>query len=82
MDSRVLDHEPGLALFVEDSDPLIFYRRIGVLARELLSNEGLVYLELNSKYADDCAEMFTDQGWQVRVYQDMSGNKRFLKLWA
>ncbi len=47
MDSRVLEHEPHLALFVEDTDPIIFYKRIIDLCAKYLEERGYLFFELN-----------------------------------
>ena len=47
MQNNVLHHEPDLALFVSDDDPLIFYRHIALLALQSLKPDGLLYFEIN-----------------------------------
>lgn len=81
MDSRVLEHEPHVALFVEDNDPIIFYKRIIDLCAEHLEEKGLLYFELNPLYAIDvknyanASKIFNF----TEVLNDMSGKQRFLK---
>ena len=50
MDANVLDWEPSLALFVPDDDPLLFYRKIALLAMDILTEEGAIYFEINQAY--------------------------------
>lgn len=81
MDARVLEHEPHLALFVEDDDPIIFYKRIVDLCETNLKSAGYLYFELNPLYASDvknyanAANLFTF----TELISDMSGKLRFFK---
>lgn len=81
MEARVLEHEPDIALFVPNEDPLLFYRKIGELADRILNPGGSIYFELNSKYAVETQQLLESTGWYSHLYNDLSGNKRFLKLW-
>lgn len=81
MSSTVKNHEPAEALFVDDEDPLIFYRRIEEVAAQILNTDGRIYLELNASYARECLSLFANRNWQARLIEDMSGNERFLKVW-
>jgi release factor glutamine methyltransferase len=81
MDARVLTHEPHLALFVEDSDPIIFYKRIIDLCETHLQSKGYLFFELNPLYAEaiknyaNAANLFIF----TELINDMSGKQRFLK---
>lgn len=80
MGKNVLNQEPDLALFVEDEDPLIFYRRIAAFAKQHLSNQGCLMLELNQYHAGEVKKMFEKEGYKaVEIIQDMSGADRILK---
>ena len=57
MECNVLDHEPHLALFVPDDDPLLFYRAIAQYAVVALKPHGSLFFEVNPLYADDLAQM-------------------------
>ena len=79
MDSNVIDHEPSMALFVPDSNPLIFYTAICSYAKTALSSGGRIYFELNPLYADRLASQMSADGWQeVSLYRDMQSSVRFL----
>ena len=81
MEPRVLAHEPHLALFVEDPDPILFYRRIIDLCESALASRGYLFFELNPLFAFD-VKNYADR---VNLFNfaelivDMSGKNRFLK---
>lgn len=81
MDVRVLEHEPHLALFVEDNDPIIFYKRIIDLCDKYLEEKGWLYFELNPMYAIDVKNYANDSKIFnfTEILNDMSGKQRFLK---
>lgn len=79
MDSNVIDHEPALALFVPDNDPLKFYTAIARYAATALTDSGRLYFELNPRYAETLATEMSAYGWRdVRLHRDMQANIRFL----
>lgn len=83
MRSNVLDHEPALALFVPDDDPLIFYRAIAHHASRLLSAHGWGIVEINTLLAEPTAECFRQAGLQdVTILPDLSGKPRFVSFSA
>lgn len=80
MSPHVLDHEPELALFVPDDDPLLFYRAIGSYAVRTLNAGGWLYLEINPLYAEELRAMLTQLGFgQVLLQKDRYGKVRFCK---
>lgn len=79
MEPNVLQWEPSLALFVPDDDPLRFYRRIAVLGRDMLTDGGRLYFEINRAYGREMVEMLRTMGYVgVRVEKDLSQNDRFV----
>lgn len=79
MERNVLDHEPSLALFVPDTDPLMFYTAICRYASKALSSQGRLYFELNPLFAEQLASQMKAEGWQeVQLHRDMQGSLRFL----
>lgn len=79
MEPNVLDWEPELALFVPDSDPLRFYRRIASLGRDLLNLHGSLYFEINRAYGKEMIRMLHEQGYEeIRLIKDLSGNDRIV----
>lgn len=81
MDNRVLKHEPHVALFVENDNPIIFYTRIIDLCKEHLVEKGLLFFELNPLYANEVKKYATESKLfsSVELLKDMSGKLRFLK---
>lgn len=80
MERHVLEHEPHLALFVPDDDPLRFYRAIAKYGQKTLKPNGLLYFELNPLYAYDTESMVRELGYaETEIKQDMFGKQRFLK---
>lgn len=79
MERNVLDWEPSLALFVPDTDPLRFYRRIAELAQEMLAPGGRLYFEINRAFGEATVVMLCEQGYSnVHIQKDISGNDRFV----
>ena len=80
MAPNVLDHEPSLALFVPDDDPLLFYRSIARYAREALVPGGQLYFEINPLYRDELTAMLRDMGYtHIETRADQFGLQRMLK---
>ena len=80
MRRNVLDHEPWLALFVSDDDPLIFYRAVAAWAKQLLKSDGLCLVEINESLGRQTAKVFEDTGFRdVEVLQDLNSRDRFIR---
>ena len=80
MRQNVLEHEPWLALFVSDEDPLIFYRAVASWAKELLEDGGLCLVEINEALGAETAQVFVDAGFRnVEVLQDLNSRDRFVR---
>lgn len=79
MEANVLEHEPAMALFVPDDNPLVFYTSISVFAMDALVEGGRVYFEINPHYASELKDYMLSQGWDnVDVMADMQRLNRFL----
>lgn len=77
---NVLDHEPHLALFVPDDDPLVFYKVIADLGLEAMVPGGLVFLEINARFGAETAAVFLERGYEsAQVLQDLAGKDRFVR---
>lgn len=80
MHANVLQHEPHLALFVPDTDPLLFYRAIARYAMRSLRKGGWLLFECNTLYAHDTAQMASEMGFATSVVEDdCFGKPRFVK---
>lgn len=80
MRKNVLDHEPWLALFVSDDDPLIFYRAVAAWAKGLLNPGGLCLVEINEALGAETAQVFVEAGFHdVEVIQDLNSRDRFVR---
>ncbi|MFT3753085.1 MAG: peptide chain release factor N(5)-glutamine methyltransferase [Paludibacter sp.] len=80
MHSNVLEYEPHLALFVPDSDPLLFYRGIALFAQKHLTDNGKLYFEINREYGKETVEMLSELGFQdIELRKDISGNDRMVR---
>lgn len=78
MARNVLEHEPSTALFVPDTDPLLFYRAITRYAIGSLNDGGRLLFECNTLYAGDTARMMKDEGMAAtEVFDDCFGKPRF-----
>lgn len=79
MHRNVLEHEPDLALYVKNTDPLIFYRRIAKLAKVGLQKSGNLYFEINQYLANETEEILKNSGFKTGLKKDIFGNYRMLK---
>jgi release factor glutamine methyltransferase len=80
MQENVLNHEPHLALFVKDQDPLLFYRKIAQLAARSLSAGGLLFFEINRDMGQATIDLLANLGFRdMELRKDLSGNYRMLK---
>ena len=77
---NVLAFEPHLALFVEDNDPLIFYRKIAELANQFLNEKGFLFFEINQYLGKDMIEMTKTYFTEVALKQDAMQNDRMMKM--
>lgn len=81
MHANVLRHEPHLALFVPDTDPLLFYRAIARYSMRSLRKGGWLLFECNTLYALDTAQMASNMGFATSVVEDdCFGKPRFVKV--
>lgn len=76
---NVLDNEPHLALFVEDNDALIFYRKIAELAQKNLSKNGQLFFEINQYLGQEMMELLEKMNFKnIELRKDIYGNYRML----
>ncbi|MDX8554147.1 peptide chain release factor N(5)-glutamine methyltransferase [Tenacibaculum sp. 1B UA] len=78
--NNVLENEPHLALFVEDNNPLLFYKKIADLAKNNLTKTGLLFFEINQYLSKETVEMLKDKGFtKIELRKDLFGNNRMIK---
>ncbi len=83
MRPNVLDHEPHLALFVPDEDPLVFYRAIAGWASSCLKPGGLGVVEINEALGPQTADIYEVAGFSdVRIVKDLNNKDRFVMFHA
>jgi len=80
MQKNVLEYEPEMALFVEDENPLVFYKAIAEISKTLLKDKGCIYLEINEAFGNETVQMLKDQGFMdVELKDDLFGKPRMVK---
>ena len=80
MEKNVLEHEPAIALFVPDEDPLKFYRAIAEFASLELRSWGMLYFEINPLYEKETREMLEGFGFKdIETKEDSFGKKRMMR---
>lgn len=80
MDSNVLDYEPRDALFVTDDDPLLFYRKIVMQAKNLLLPNGKIFFEINETQGRNMENLLAENNFKdISLFQDIHGKDRFVK---
>lgn len=79
MNNNVLDHEPHLALFVPDNDPLIFYKVIGKKGLPALKAGGRIVVEINERFGKEVCDIFIQAGFtNARVIKDLQNKDRIV----
>lgn len=79
MTENVLYHEPDVALYVTDNDPLQFYKAVADLGRHKLHPNGWLYFEINERYGPQVVSMLQEKGYQhCALHQDMYGRDRIV----
>ncbi|PRP66104.1 peptide chain release factor N(5)-glutamine methyltransferase [Nonlabens agnitus] len=76
---NVLDFDPEMALFVENEDPLVFYRKILELAKD--HNNPLVYFEINQYLSKEMKQLAIQLDYKHELRKDLNGNWRMMKCW-
>lgn len=78
--NNVLNNEPHLALFVDDNNPLLFYKRIADVALTNLNDNGVLFFEINQYLGEETKQMLLDKGFKnVVLKNDLFGNHRMIK---
>ena len=75
---NVADFEPGIALFVDNNDPYIFYKKIADFAKFHLKEKGKIYVEVHEEYATHVKDIFENAGFTSKIKKDMYGKERMV----
>jgi len=79
MKKNVLNFEPALSLFVEDSDPLIFYKAIASFAKDYMRSQGKIYCEINQYLGKEIVNLFIREGLaDAYLMKDLNGYDRII----
>jgi release factor glutamine methyltransferase len=81
MDKNVTLHEPHIALFVPQQQPLLFYQKILSFAEKHLAANGKIMLEIHEDLANETAALFTAKNYSVEIKKDMQGKNRMLIIY-
>lgn len=80
MKKNVLNFEPEIALFVDDSDPLLFYRKIAQLARKHLRENGWLFFEISEFFGEEVMNLLKDEGFpKIQLLRDIYDKNRMIK---
>ena len=80
MHQNILDHEPDIALFVDDKDPLMYYNRIADQAKDSLVSMGSLYFEINDMFGDKIVNMLSLKGFvNIELKKDINDKERMVK---
>ena len=82
MERNVLDHEPSMALFVPDDDPLLFYRQILSLAKPQLTAQGSIWFEINEALGEEAVQLCREMDFEGEILLDLFEKPRFLRIFA
>jgi release factor glutamine methyltransferase len=76
---NVTEYEPAVALFVENNDPFIFYKKIAEFAKSHLKDTGKVYVEVHEEYAGEVRNIFDSAGFISQIKKDIYGKERMVR---
>jgi release factor glutamine methyltransferase len=79
LSKNVTDFEPEIALFVENNDPFIFYKKISKFAKTHLKENGKIYVEVHEEYAKEVKVIFENAGFISEIKKDMYGKERMVR---
>jgi len=80
MHKNVLDFEPGMALFVENELPLVFYKEIAESAKEYLKESGSLYFEIHESYGSEMVSLLENLSFvNIELRKDLQGRDRMIK---
>jgi len=77
---NVVRYEPHLALFVNNEDPLLFYRAIAMFGKAHLNKGGKIFMEISEDHGQEVAELLNSLGYHTVLKKDMQGKDRMIML--
>ena len=80
LSTNVTSFEPGLALFVDDNDPAIFYKKIAKFSKSHLKKQGNIYVEVHQEKADEVSQSFNEEDFKTEIKKDIYGKERMIKI--
>lgn len=80
LSKNVTAFEPGTALFVDDNDPIIFYKKIAKFCQSHLKKAGKIYVEVHEERAKEVQQGFKENGFKTEIKNDMYGKERMIKI--
>lgn len=78
---HVVDHEPHLALFVNDENPLIFYQKIAAFADKKLKEKGKIFVEVHEDYSNEAQQIFAEKEFKTEIKKDIYGRERMIRAY-
>ena len=80
MHKNVIDYEPHSALFVDDNDPLIFYKKIAEIAINKLNKNGYLFFEINERFSNQIIDILSNLNFvDIELKKDINGRDRIIK---
>lgn len=80
MNINVTEYEPPLALFVDDDDPLLFYRTIAEKCRPMLRSRGRLYFEIHERFGEETCLLLFGEGYSdVEIFEDIHSKPRMIR---
>ena len=80
MNKNILNWEPNLALFVEDDNPLLFYKEIAKKSANVLRKNGFLYFEINERFGKETINLLEEIGFvNIELKKDINGKDRMVK---
>lgn len=78
---NVVEYEPHLALFVQNNDPFIFYKKIALFANKHLKEKGKVFVEVHEDYSNEVQQIFAKKNFTTEIKKDIYGRDRMVKAY-
>jgi len=81
LSKNVMAFEPGLALFVQNNNPFIFYEKIAKFAKSHLKLHGKLFVEIHEEYSNEVQQIFSRYNFKTEIRRDMYGKERIIKAY-